>query len=272
MSFLSDSEWLCLNDLVLSINSIDSDREFRSTVLKKLRFLIPYESAAFFLSDLSRDLVSTPQEWKTRVFLDPLGIDVPAGMLELYTEKYWQQDMIVAHRNLTRSTVLRESDQLSPGDIDSSYMKDYLGGRHVVNVSFFNDEAFWDRSILIARKKKATLAIVKFKSLSSSNRTSQTDYQNGVYAPTAVRLKSYLLTTTTSQRAKSMCVVACYRAWTMRPSPKSYPSAPAPLKSIWRTSFEKHRSTAALGSWRSFSSTRRSSSKTVLAREPAHAL
>ena len=52
MSFLSDSEWLCLNDLVLSINSIDSDREFRSTVLKKLRFLIPYESAAFFLSDL----------------------------------------------------------------------------------------------------------------------------------------------------------------------------------------------------------------------------
>ena len=142
MSFLSDSEWLCLNDLVLSINSIDSDREFRSTVLKKLRFLIPYESAAFFLSALSRDLVSTPQEWKTRVFLDPLGIDVPAGMLELYTEKYWQQDMIVAHRNLTRSTVLRESDQLSPGDIDSSYMKDYLGGRHVVNVSFFNDEGF----------------------------------------------------------------------------------------------------------------------------------
>lgn len=142
MIFLSDSEWLCLNDLVLSINSIDSDREFRSTVLKKLRFLIPYESAAFFLSDLSRDLVSTPQEWKTRVFLDPLGIDVPAGMLELYTEKYWQQDMIVAHRNLTRSTVLRESDQLSPGDIDSSYMKDYLGGRHVVNVSFFNDEGF----------------------------------------------------------------------------------------------------------------------------------
>ena len=76
MSFLSDSEWLCLNDLVLSINSIDNDREFRSTVLKKLRFLIPYESAAFFLSDLSKDLVSTPQEWKTRVFLDPLGIDV----------------------------------------------------------------------------------------------------------------------------------------------------------------------------------------------------
>lgn len=153
MSFLSDSEWLCLNDLVLSINSIDSDREFRSTVLKKLRFLIPYESAAFFLSDLSRDLVSTPQEWKTRVFLDPLGIDVPAGMLELYTEKYWQQDMIVAHRNLTRSTVLRESDQLSPGDIDSSYMKDYLGGRHVVNVSFFNDEGFLG-SLNLNRKKE----------------------------------------------------------------------------------------------------------------------
>lgn len=56
MSFLSDSEWLCLNDLVLSINSIDNDREFRSTVLKKLRFLIPYESAAFFLSDLTKIL------------------------------------------------------------------------------------------------------------------------------------------------------------------------------------------------------------------------
>lgn len=153
MSFLSDSEWLCLNDLVLSINSIDNDREFRSTILKKLRFLIPYESAAFFLSDLSKDLVSTPQEWKTRVFLDPLGIDVPAGMLERYTEEYWQQDMIVAHRNLTRSTVLRESDQLSPGDIESSYMKDYLGGRHVVNVSFFNDEGFLG-SLNLNRKKE----------------------------------------------------------------------------------------------------------------------
>ena len=153
MSFLSDSEWLCLNDLVLSINSIDNDREFRSTVLKKLRFLIPYESAAFFLSDLSKNLVSTPQEWKTRVFLDPLGIDVPAGMLERYTEEYWQQDMIVAHRNLTRSTVLRESDQLSPGDIESSYMKDYLDGRHVVNASFFNDEGFLG-SLNLNRKKE----------------------------------------------------------------------------------------------------------------------
>ena len=272
MSFLSDSEWLCLNDLVLSINSIDSDREFRSTVLKKLRFLIPYESAAFFLSDLSRDLVSTPQEWKTRVFLDPLGIDVPAGMLELYTEKYWQQDMIVAHRNLTRSTVLRESDQLSPGDIDSSYMKDYLGGRHVVNVSFFNDEGFLG-SLNLNRKKEEgdfsdrEVQILELIEPHLTNRLSKWRVR-----ATAVRLKSYLLTTTTSQRAKSMCVVACYRAWTMRPSPKSYPSAPAPLKSIWRTSFEKHRSTAALGSWRSFSSTRRSSSKTVLAREPAHAL
>lgn len=79
MSFLSDSEWLCLNDLVLSINSIDSDREFRSTVLKKLRFLIPYESAAFFLSDLSRDLVSTPQEWKRASFLTLLASMSPLG-------------------------------------------------------------------------------------------------------------------------------------------------------------------------------------------------
>ena len=124
---------------------------------------------------------------ETRVFLDPLGIDVPAGMLELYTEKYWQQDMIVAHRNLTRSTVLRESDQLSPGDIDSSYMKDYLGGRHVVNVSFFNDEGFLGSLNLNRKKKRATLAIAKFKSLSSSNHTSRTDYQNGVCAPTAAR-------------------------------------------------------------------------------------
>ena len=142
MSFLSDSEWLCLNDLVLSINSIEDDREFRSVVLKKIRFLIPYESAAFFLSDLSKDLVSTPEEWRTSAFLDPVGIDVPAGVLERYTEEYWRQDLIAARNKLTRSAVMRESDHLSLDDLTSSYIHDYLQGRHVVNISFFNEEGF----------------------------------------------------------------------------------------------------------------------------------
>lgn len=153
MGFLSDSEWLCLNDLVLSINSIENDREFRSVVLKKLRFLIPYESAAFLLSDLSKNLVSTPEEWRTSAFLDPVGIDIPAGALEKYTNEYWQQDLIATRTRLTQSTVMRESDHLRPEDLKSSYVTDYLQGRHVVNISFFNNEGFLG-SLNLNRKKE----------------------------------------------------------------------------------------------------------------------
>lgn len=153
MSFLSDSEWLCLNDLILSINSIENDREFRSVVLKKLRFVVPYESAAFFLSDLSKTLVSTPDEWRTSAFLDPIGIDVPPGVLERYTKEYWQQDLIAMRYQLTRSTVLRESDHLSTTDMESSYVTDYLQGRHIVNISFFNSEGFLG-SLNLNRKKE----------------------------------------------------------------------------------------------------------------------
>lgn len=142
MGFLSDSEWLCLSDLILSINSIENDREFRSVVLKKLRFLIPYESAAFFLSDLSKTLVSTPEEWKTHAFLDPVGIDVPDDILERYTREYWRQDSVVARRHINRSSVARESDLLSKEDLNTPYIRDYLQGRRVVNMSFFNDEGF----------------------------------------------------------------------------------------------------------------------------------
>lgn len=79
MSFLSDSEWLCLNDLVLSINSIDSDREFRSTVLKKLRFLIPYESAAFFLSAFPGISYPPRKNGKRASFLTLLASMSPLG-------------------------------------------------------------------------------------------------------------------------------------------------------------------------------------------------
>lgn len=155
MGFLSDSEWLCLNDLVLSINSIENDREFRSVVLKKIRFLIPYESAAFMLTDLSKNLVSTPEEWRTSAFLDPIGIDIPDGVLEKYTREYWQQDLIATRAGINQSTVLRESDLLLPEDLTSRYVTNYLQGRYVVNISFFNSEGFLG-SLNLNRRKNQT--------------------------------------------------------------------------------------------------------------------
>lgn len=144
MNFLNDAQWTCITDLILAINSIDKDPKFREVILAKLRILIPYESAAFFLSDASKNLPATSKTWQasTPFFMDPIGVDVPVKALDEYISKYSSLDFINLHNELEGPRVFRESDMVSPADKMGEYYQSYLEGRYVLNCSLFDKQDF----------------------------------------------------------------------------------------------------------------------------------
>lgn len=139
MNFLSDSEWIRINELVLKVNSIEKDPEFRKRILLDLRILIPYDAAAFFLSDTSKD-IGSPGVWKASGNLvDPIGVDAPEHLMLDYLEHYHSEDPL-AHKGLpARSAVYRERSLMSKDDKASEYFLQHLGGDDVLSCLFFHE-------------------------------------------------------------------------------------------------------------------------------------
>ncbi len=131
MNFLSDSEWLQLIKIIEIVNSVDDDRKFRTSILEELRVLIPYDSAAFFLADLSK------ADSSTESFLtSPIGIDVPKGKLDEYIESAWEEDdLLDTYLSDSRSTVIRESDFIDSPE-SSSYHREFMDNLYVVTCLF----------------------------------------------------------------------------------------------------------------------------------------
>lgn len=132
MNFLNDSEWLQVLKVIDAVNTIDHDHEFRRTVLEELRPLIPYDSAAFFLTDLSKctSEASNP-------FIDPVGVSTPAGVLDEFVDSAWRSVDDPASFMETESRVFRERDCADPGTLeDSAYFHDYLNDFFVVTCNF----------------------------------------------------------------------------------------------------------------------------------------
>lgn len=135
MNFLSDSEWLLIIDTIGRINSIDDHREFRRAILENLRLLIPYDSAAFFLTDRSK------VEGNMSSFLDdPVGVDAKSEKLTEYMDSVWEDDELRATYSLTQSAVIRESDVLESGTRSERYFKDYLDELYVLTGNFACDK------------------------------------------------------------------------------------------------------------------------------------
>ena len=103
-NLLTDGEWLQLIKIIGLANRLNDDYAFRRTILEQLRILVPYESAAFFLTDLSK--VSTSPNF----FSSPIGIDCEEGRLEEYLETAWEGDKIRELFPTDESRVIRESD------------------------------------------------------------------------------------------------------------------------------------------------------------------
>lgn len=143
MHFLSDSEWMAINRLVLTINTVDDEKLFRRCVLKELRFLIPYESAAFYLTDLSKDLRGSPQQWVgSSILVDPIGIDIPFDILEEYTLKHYKNDYLQNLHPITSSRVFRERDLIPEDELDKTFFDDYMEKRDVLECLFACDKGF----------------------------------------------------------------------------------------------------------------------------------
>ena len=105
------------------------------------------ESAAFFLSDSSKNLSAVPDVWRTEepTFADPVGIDVPAKALDEYVAeyKYSKYDFVNIRGELDGPRVFRESDRISPEEKLSDYYRNYLGGRYVLNCSLLDEQGFF---------------------------------------------------------------------------------------------------------------------------------
>lgn len=143
VNFLSDAQWQCITDLILMVNSIENDPEFRRVILERLRMLIPFESAVFFLSDLSKRPPHNVHEWQVNPgFLDPVAIDVPANALHEYATKYYLHDTTAFADLRDLPSVFREESVAAPGYHDTAYFNDYLQGRNVVNCVFTNADGF----------------------------------------------------------------------------------------------------------------------------------
>lgn len=130
-NLLTDGEWLQLIKIIGLANRINEDYAFRRTILEQLRILIPYESAAFFLTDLSK--VSTTPNF----FASPIGIDCEEGRLDEYLETAWEDDKIRELLATDESRVIRESDFITSEERRSSpYYAEFLGGRNVLTCTF----------------------------------------------------------------------------------------------------------------------------------------
>lgn len=139
MRFLSDAEWLFLNELVLRVNSIVDDQEFRRRILMDLRVLIPYDDAAFFLTDRSKT-IDGPEVWKSSGhFLDYVGIDVPERLLLDYATHWYAEDPLNNRIVSGESGVYRESDFLTPEDRTSPYYVEQLRTGNNLTCVFFHE-------------------------------------------------------------------------------------------------------------------------------------
>ncbi|MEG0375017.1 MAG: helix-turn-helix transcriptional regulator [Raoultibacter sp.] len=131
INLLTDGEWMQLIKIIGLANHINEDYAFRRTILEQLRMLIPYESAAFFLTDLSK-ASSSPD-----FFSSPIGIDCEEGRLDEYVQSAWKDDKIRELLPTNESRVIRESDFVSKDEKNkSAYYSEFLGGRNVLTCTF----------------------------------------------------------------------------------------------------------------------------------------
>lgn len=139
MRFLSDGDWLFLNNLILQVNSIENDPEFRRRILMEIRKMIPYDAAVFCLTDTSKIVEGSPWRASTR-FIDPVSIDAPLDKVVEYTEQYYEQDPLTSKNLPKKSGVYLEREFMNEEDIQSEYFARHLGESDVLSCVFFYNE------------------------------------------------------------------------------------------------------------------------------------
>lgn len=122
MPYLTEAEWLVFNDLVLSINVSSNTDDFRHQFLKKLNLLVSFESADFYLGDMTRK----------NMLIQPIGINKKNESYRTYDKYFFQVDYVQQLLSLAKPLVFRESDILTDAEREKTeFYNDFLKPREM---------------------------------------------------------------------------------------------------------------------------------------------
>lgn len=115
---LSSRDLLALDDLVYFINSSSSVPEIQEQVLLRLRDLVSYDSATFFLPERSGGL---------KLLGSPVAVDYDNRLLTEYEEHYQQIDYLLWIFRLSEPVTYRETDLIGdPLRSKSPFFNEYI--------------------------------------------------------------------------------------------------------------------------------------------------
>jgi len=76
MPYLSENDWLFINDLIFKINSIPDLTQMRKTFFELIKVLIPYDFITFYLAD------------REKLMKDPIAVGISEEDLQRYIDEY----------------------------------------------------------------------------------------------------------------------------------------------------------------------------------------
>ncbi len=109
MPFLTEYEWMLLNEITYKIHAVEHSSAMRRQFLELLRMLIPYNHASFYLASREED----------RVLSDPVTVNIPLEKLKEY-EEYEDIDYTRWIFTSGKNMAYRETDLFSKTERESS--------------------------------------------------------------------------------------------------------------------------------------------------------
>lgn len=178
---ITSNEWLLINDIILDIYHSDDDKEMRKRFLRKIRFLIPYSKANFFLA-------SSDDE---HYIQDPVNMGFDEGYLHDYFGELEKHDFMnwiyaSAQNNVYLLTELLPAEELNkslyfrryfiPNNIEYaaiislSYQGTHLGVLTLFRAKESSDFSDRDKQILSLLKDHLASYLYRRSSVAPSHR------------------------------------------------------------------------------------------------------
>ena len=136
---LSEHEWLTITDIIYAFNESKDNREARKQALLKLRSIIPYCIATFWLGDTTME----------NVVYDPVGVDFSEYASLLYSQYYYKVDYSKHLYLLRKPLIFRDSDIIEQSERrNTEFYNDYLmlpefNWHYVVTVTMANQNGLF---------------------------------------------------------------------------------------------------------------------------------
>lgn len=134
MSFLTEYEWMLLNEITYKIHALGSSPCMRQQFLELLKMLIPYDSASFYLAGTGND----------RLLRDPVTVNITMEKLKEYDE-YEDIDYTRWIFMSGKNMAYRETDLFTGPERESSRFYNEFYAQHGIHYSVQLSLAFHER-------------------------------------------------------------------------------------------------------------------------------